>query len=79
MTDDVKAALERAGLQLVNLGELLREFGEMVGVTDIDNHHNALACPYCNPDNLSLSRQSPAASIKAIEQHRKGAKHGKGK
>lgn len=26
---------------------------------DPSNHHNALACPYCNPDNLSLWESAP--------------------
>ncbi len=37
---------------------------------DPSNHHNALACPYCNPDNLSLSKQPPKDSIDAINDHR---------
>lgn len=44
-----------------------------VGAPDLTNHHNALACPYCNPDNLSLSKQPPTESVKAINEHRVGS------
>lgn len=40
-------------------GEDMRAVVEALGF-EPDNHHNALKCPYCNPDGLTLSA-SPAS------------------
>lgn len=37
---------------------------------DPSKHHNALACPYCNPNRLTLAAQPPADSVAAIQDHR---------
>jgi hypothetical protein len=32
--------------------------------------HDTIACPYCNPNSESLSKQTPQASVDAIAEHR---------
>lgn len=46
----------------VDAGASLRMCEEMLGF-DPSNHHNALACPYCNPDKMVLAK--PAAASEA--------------
>jgi hypothetical protein len=51
----------------------LRKERDALKKRELDNHHNALACPYCNPDNLTLAAQPPAESMKAIKEHQSGS------
>jgi hypothetical protein len=33
---------------------------------DPANHHNALACPYCNPDRLTLTTRKGASTVRCL-------------
>lgn len=75
MRDDLIARLERRAGELdefpfdayQDTAKLLREAiaaltaqGETAPRMELDNHHNALLCPYCNPERLRLC-SDPAA------------------
>ena len=38
---------------------------------EFDNHHNALLCPYCNPDGLVLVKPSASPVVQEQEQTKK--------
>lgn len=53
--------------------ELERELAEARFRPMGDNHHNALACPYCNPEGLAFARSAEGASKSAVGSRADGA------
>ncbi len=45
--------------------ELAALLDTMEGAGELDNHHNALTCPYCNPNSLVLTQPAPPSLTEA--------------